>query len=149
MCVIVDASVAGLVFSVPHEPDFQPLWHWLEEKGGKLVYGGHLVDELNRIPAARRLLAELKRSGKALVPSPTTMKQAENDVRNLKLCRSNDQHVVALARASGARVLCTNDRQLENDFTNPAIVPHPKGKIYKKAQHRHLLRHNNICIGRS
>jgi predicted nucleic acid-binding protein len=147
LCVIVDASVAGQVFSNPHKADFQPLWRWLEEKGGKLVYGGYLVEELSRT-SATRMLSELKRSGRALVCSSKKIDQAEKDVRKLKLCRSNDLHIIALARASGARVLCTNDHKLEDDFKNLKIVPRPKGQIYKKAEHAHLLTHNNVCIGR-
>lgn len=148
MCVIVDASVAGRVFSVPHEADFQPLWQWLEEKDGRLVYGGRLTRELNRLPSARRLLAELKRGGRALECRRPDVDEEERVVDRLGLCRSNDPHVIALTRVSGARVLCTNDQNLEIDFTNRQLVPAPKGKIYKQASHKRLLKHNKICIGR-
>lgn len=46
-------------------------------------------------------------------------------------CRSNDFHVIALARVSGARLLFTNDRTLEQDFKDRSLVPDPRGKIYK------------------
>ena len=72
----------------------------------------------------------------------------ERTVGELRLCRSNDLHVVALARLSGARVLCTNDHDLEIDFTNRQLVPAPKGKIYKNANHKAILIHNRLCIGR-
>lgn len=148
MCVIVDASVAGRVFSTPHDADFQPLWRWLTEEDGKLVYGGYLVEELNRIPSAARRLAELKRSGRALECPRKKIEQEELAVRRLRLCRSNDHHVIALAHVSGARVLCANDHKLEDDFKNMKIVPRPKGQVYKTARHAHLLTHNSVCIGR-
>jgi hypothetical protein len=148
LCVIVDASVAGRVFSVPYEADFVPLWDWLEKKDGKLVYGGRLAQELNRLPHARRRLAEMKRSGRALECLRQDVDAEERAVGKLRLCRSNDHHVVALARLSGARVLCTNDRNLEADFTNRQLVPAPKAKIYKVASHKTMLKHNRKCIGR-
>ena len=146
MCVIIDASVAGLVFSSPHHPNFKPLWNWLENKDGRIVYGGYLVKELELV--ARRMLARLKQSGLALECPAKKVEQEETAVRKLKKCRSNDLHVVALARASGARVLCTNDHKLEADFKDLEIVPHPKGQIYKNPKHARMLKHNNICIGR-
>lgn len=129
MCVIVDASVASLVFTVPHEADFVPLWRWLEEDG-KLVYGGRLADELDRLSSARRLLAELKRGGHARECSKHDVDKEEKAVSRSGNCRSNDPHVIALARVSGARVLCADDRKLEYDFKNSQLLPSPKGKIY-------------------
>jgi hypothetical protein len=148
LCVIVDACVAGHVFSVPREADFVPLWSWLEKKDGRLVYGGHLAKELRRLGKATKLLAELKRSGRALECSRRDVDEQEKAVRKLGLCRSNDPHVIALARVSGARVLCTNDDNLQTDFKNQHLLPAPRGQIYKRASHRAMLKHNGICIGR-
>ena len=145
MCVIIDASVAGRVFSVPREPDFVPLWRWLEKDDGRLVYGGKLADELGRLPKVRRFLVRLKEAGLALQCSRIKVDAEENTVRKLRLCRSNDQHVIALARVSGARILCAVDGDLVSDFKNPQLVPSPKGKIYKKASHERVLGHNRLC----
>ncbi|MDE0306934.1 MAG: hypothetical protein OXI87_18940 [Albidovulum sp.] len=46
-------------------------------------------------------------------------------------CESNDQHVLALARISGARLLYTNDQKLMDDFKNTELVSTPKGKVYR------------------
>ena len=148
MCVIVDASVAGLVFSIPYQVDFAPLWRWLIEKDGKLVYGGQLAKELGRLPKAKRILAELKSEGRALLCPRQKVDEEEKEVHKLGLCRSDDPHVIALARVSGARVLCTNDGDLEVDFKNRQLVPAPRGTIYKNASHKSLLKHNRTCIGR-
>jgi len=148
LCVIVDASVAGLVFAVPHKADYVPLWDWLEKKDGKLVYGGRVTDELGRLSNVRRRLAEMKRSGRALECSRQEVDNQEKAIRKLRLCRSNDSHVIALARVSGARVLCADDRDLEADFKNLQLVPKFRGSIYKKARDKPMLKHNGICIGR-
>ncbi len=148
MCVIIDASIASHVFAVPCEADFQPLWDWIEIKDGKVVYGGELHKELKRLEKTRRRLIQLWRAGKALQMPDKEVCQKERAVVASGQCRSDDPHVIALARVSGARVLCTNDRNLEKDFGNLDIVPRPKGKIYKNADHKHLLQHNRICVGR-
>lgn len=145
MCAIIDASVAGLVFTVPYRAEYVPLWRWIEEKDGKIVYGGKLVDELDRVPKAKSRLAELKRSGRAMICASQNVNNEEKAIRKQRLCRSNDPHVIALARISGARVLCAEDGALESDFKNTRLVPSPRGKIYKNANHECVLGHNRLC----
>jgi hypothetical protein len=147
LCVIVDASVAGLVFADPHRADYQPLWDWLERKGGVLVYGGRLAAN-GELKGKKTLLAELKRAGRAYECPKANVDREEKAVKEMGLCRSNDPHVIALARESGARILCANDGNLEADFKNQQLVPNPRGSIYKNAGHKRLLKHNKICIGR-
>jgi hypothetical protein len=147
LCVIVDASVAGLVFSDPHREDYRPFWDWLEKKGGKLVYGGRLAAS-GELKGARRLLVRLKQAGLAHECPKADVDREETAVKQIGLCRSNDPHIIALARFSGARVLCADDRDLEADFKNLQLVPKPKGSIYKNASHKKLLKHNRICVGR-
>lgn len=53
--------------------------------------------------------------------------------------RSNDPHILALARASGARLLYTADKDLIADFKNPRIVSRPRGKVYSGAANARLL----------
>ncbi len=52
---------------------------------------------------------------------------------------SNDAHVIALARVSGARILFCRDTALEKDFRNPSVINNPRGKIYKYKSHKNLL----------
>lgn len=43
---------------------------------------------------------------------------------------SDDEHVLALARVSGARLLYTEDKELIEDFKNSRILS-PRGKVFK------------------
>ena len=45
------------------------------------------------------------------------------------VCQSNDQHVIALAIVSGARLLYSNDRRLQRDFKDRRLID-PPGKVY-------------------
>ena len=67
-------------------------------------------------------------------------------------CKSDDEHVLALALVSGARLLYTNDPALIDDFGNREIVASPRGKIYTTARnagvtdaHRRLLAARDLC----
>lgn len=94
---------------------------------------------------ARRYFAELLRSGRARRYPDEEVDAEEALVQNTGLCVSDDPHVIALARVSGARVLFSEDRDLWNDFRNPRLVPPRGGKIYRKAQHTPLLRDARRC----
>lgn len=54
-------------------------------------------------------------------------------------CTSNDAHVVALARISGARVVATKDIQLHVDIKNKTLLDNPRGSVYQDESHAHLL----------
>src|SRR5690349_12950672 len=107
MCVIIDANRASLVFREPPEPDFAPILDWLLQEGGELVFGGHLAAELDRMGNAKRFLRALVVAGRARQLPGAEVEAEEATVAATGHCRSNDHHVVALARVSGARTLCT------------------------------------------
>lgn len=60
-------------------------------------------------------------------------KRIDAKVRELKqagACKSNDEHVIALAQVSKARLLYTNDKKLTGDFKNEKLVGNPGGKVF-------------------
>ena len=72
------------------------------------------------------------------------------DQHGQKLCRSDDPHVLALARVSGARLLFANDGRLIQDFQNNDILRQPPGKVYPPTDYHRFLndRNNyNLCSG--
>ena len=64
--------------------------------------------------------------------------RAEAKLKNLNL-KSNDIHILALAKAGNVKLLCSNDVHLHKDFKG---VIH--GKVYKDRRHSKLLI-NNGC----
>lgn len=147
MCLIIDANLAGLVFGSPPHPDFVPVLDWLQQRDGCLVVGGHLADELGRLERARRFVVQLLRAGIARQVPAAEVAREEAEVVATGLCESNDSHVVALARASGARTLCTHDRALQRDFRNAQLVAKPRGSVYQRPDHGKLLRHTPPSCG--
>lgn len=143
MCLIVDANRAHVLFGQPGSDVAAAVWKWLR-KDGILIYGGQLAAELGRTAGALRLLAELRRSGRAVKESDVDIAREEERIKASGECASNDQHVIALACVSGARVLYTEDKTLMKDFVNTRLL-RPKGKIYRRAQQRRLLAHARGC----
>jgi len=136
MYMIIDANAASFVFSNPCHKDYEPIFEWIEKKGGKIVYGGKNASELYKINNARRSIINLNRAGRALLIEDR-LASIEISVINSGYCKSDDPHVIALARRSGARFLCLKgDDDLEVDFKNLNLLPFKKGKIYKRYEHR-------------
>ncbi len=127
MCIIIDANRLGDLLAEPTNPEVAPVRRWLK-KGGRLIYstGGDFAAEVGR--RARARLLEYARDGSALqVP----WAKIEADALALApQIRSDDPHVLALARFSGARLLYTHDGHLIEDFKNKTIIDGPRGKVY-------------------
>jgi hypothetical protein len=145
MCVIVDSNIAHLIFNESPDRDFLPVLDWIQNKDGCLVLGGRLAAELFSSNRAHRYVLELNRAGKAISFPVEIVNCEEHKVEMMNVCISNDPHVIALARVSGARTLCSHDRALHRDFKNGNLISNPKGSIYQTEKHQHLLRHTKSC----
>ena len=69
--------------------------------------------------------------------------------------QSDDPHVLALAQASGARLLYSNDGPLQDDFRNRRLIDNPRGSVYSTQVnkqftrvHRRLLQRRDLCAVR-
>ena len=144
MCAIVDANVRDQVFGDAQSPAGKHFLDWLTpERGGRLIVGGRLLQELSGLQKFQRWLrVSIKLSVAKIVPDDR-VNSATTDLENRGVCKSNDAHVVALAMIGGARLLFTNDRFLQGDFKQNI----QDGKIYTTrlrdtvtSTHRRLLR---------
>jgi hypothetical protein len=143
VCLIIDANRASLVFGQPHD-DYRPILDWLE-RGGMIVFGAKLARELDRVDAARRYLRALVQAGRAHQASGTTVDAEEAAMAAVGAIRSDDPHVLALARATGTRLLCSNDERLIADFKDKKWIDRPRGKVYRTKAHARLLGHTSGC----
>jgi hypothetical protein len=142
MCLIVDANIAALVFrpTAPAPTDFEPLRKALFERRARAVWGGKLCDEYRAMRKYAGLIREMDRQGiLRRVPDESVNSEVQS-VEATQLCCSNDVHIIALARASRVKLLCSKDSALHTDFTNPKLVH--GGKVYQNRSHRHLIHHN-------
>ena len=147
MCLIIDANLTAQVFAATPNPNFVPVLDWLSSRDGLMVYGGKNYDELKRVGRAAIFIQQLARAGHALQFRKESIEAEEKVVAQFNLMRSDDPHVIALARISGARVVCTDDVALIDDFKNTRLVPSPKGKVYRRKNHQNVLGHSKGCRG--
>ena len=156
MCAIVDANVGHEVF----DPDRQTgagrfFYNWLmRPNGGTIVVGGALLRELNRSEAFRRFFGDRLLANRARLIPDDDVGRAQEQIRSQGSHSSNDEHILALARVSGARLLFTNDRALQDDFRDRSIVGGTRGRVYTtrersdvRSTHRDLLNRADLCDG--
>lgn len=156
MCAIVDANVGHEVFDTGRQTEAgRFFYNWLmRPNGGILVAGGELLRELNRSESFRRFFGERLLANRARRIPNEPVAAAEEEIRSQGTGNSNDEHILALAQVSGARLLFTNDRDLQGDFRNRNIIGGTRGRIYTTLQsndisrtHRNLLNRSDLCEG--
>jgi predicted nucleic acid-binding protein len=137
VCVIIDVNIAKDVL-VSERIDFAPLIRAVYAGRLPVVHGGQLTKEYQRHGEVMDVIAELDQAGLARRIDDAAIEVEYKKIA--KRCTSDDQHILAIARACGARLLCTNDSTLQEDFCEKSLVDKPRGKIYKNEAHKHLLR---------
>ena len=141
MCIIVDANKLGGFLGEPPHDEAAPIRKWLERHSGSgvIVYsnGGKFACELGG--KAEKKLRTYVQAGKARLEPADRFEDDEEFLRKSGLLRSDDPHVLALARTSGARLLYTGDEKLVADFKNAALIRRPRGKVYSSAANASLL----------
>lgn len=148
MCLILDTNRFGDVLSVLPKSAYVSLLRWLTDPDGdgNLVLGGTKYrSELARHETARRFFVQRVRAGRAHAVDDKIVDAEELRLRSAKSCASDDEHVIALARTSGARVICTEDKALMADVKNKHLLDGPRGRVYRTARHSGLLHHDPGC----
>ena len=125
---------------------------WIEYGSVPLVVGGKLLREPDRSKNFRTWRREALRAGKLRIVDHQEVRESTDFLKGNSSCRSDDEHVVALAQVSGARLLFSNDKDLQSDFKNRELLDAPRGKIYSTRlstkfgnSHKRLLRRTDLC----
>ena len=155
MCAIIDVNVVGEVFASDRPPPGEQFFDWLETPRARLVVGGKLLEELSRNGNFAAWAREGFLGGRVRRFPDEAVEEETVAVRAKRLCRSDDAHIIALARVSRARLLYSRDRNLHADFRNPHLISKPRGSVYPlgesdnaRKQRQSLLKPNNLCPGR-
>lgn len=142
MCIIVDANVAH-EFNAPLTEEASNVYHWLMNDGGVIAAGGKLKRELVATNF-RNIYQALLLAGRLYQYDDNEVDRAEVRIVKKGGLRSNDPHVIALARVSRCRLLFSRDQRLHADFSNPRVL-RPRGRVYQDQSHEHLLRTARPC----
>ena len=146
MCAIIDNNVVHEAFGDRRTEAGTKFREWLDRGGSPLVVGGKLLDELDGNATFREWRSTAAQYGRVQRVRDQAVRSKADELQASRACKSNDHHVIALAQLSGARLLYSNDSDLHADFSNPALINGPRGRVYSTKErqsfgpaHRHLL----------
>ena len=153
MCAILDANVVSEVFGTTTPEAGERFRQWIDAESGRFVTGGKNFRELEQMKLAERWLLDAIRSGKIKKENDSVIDQWTEDIQHAGGYQSDDPHILALAKVSGARLLYSNDNDLRKDFKNRNLIDNPQGRIYSTLRnqsftstHRSLLRRRDLCL---
>lgn len=141
MTIIIDANCAQETLCPEPSDDFRPVLDAILQKGAQVAYGGSkLKGEYGALPSVWRFVVALDRAGKARLWPDAEIDALQAALTVSGSLKSDDPHIIALAQVSGARLLCSRDKALHQDFLAKELVDQPRGKVYQRAAHARLLR---------
>lgn len=132
MCAIVDANVVHEVFGSERPPAGKGFFDWINTGNGHLVVGGKLENELRGNTGFKGWAQTARRAGhlRMIQVDDGKVNAKTEELERDGTCRSNDTHVIALAQIGRARLLYSNDKALQQDFRDRALIDKPRGKVY-------------------
>ena len=114
--------------------------------------GGKLRGELLQSERFQEWAYSARLAGRLRYEDNAKVDKRVNKIERIGAHSSDDPHVIALAQVSGARLLYTNDRKLQEDFKNKALIDKPPGKVYSTLRtqkftksHERLLANRALC----
>lgn len=125
MCIptIIDASAFGAVLDPRAGTELRS---WIDRGHGRVVYSndGGYWNELVKSGRMLELIEAYRRADRARLVDAASVRVAEESLMHVTTrSRAKDKPVLALARASGALVLCSTDAALMDDFLDARLLP--------------------------
>ena len=149
MCAILDTNLAGEVFRPSPRVVAGQFFDWMNSPKCRLVVGGELRRELEQVEAYLAWSQQALLTGKLQQIDDNIVD--ERTVALTGACRSDDEHIIALAQISGARVLYSEDRDLGDDFRDRDLLE-PRGRLLPLGETRNarqarqrLLSEPDLC----
>ncbi len=154
MCAIVDVNVSHEIFGTNRPEAGEKFFERLNSGSLHLVVGKKLLGEL-RYGKAQQWIQQAILAGIVHQETEGKVDRREEELNREGRCLSNDAHIIALGQISGARLLYSNDRALQEDFRSKRLIDRPRGKVYSTNErkdftsvHARLLNNRNLCRNR-
>lgn len=130
MCVVAIVDADSLpVLATRQGPGDELFLSWIRSRHGVIAFpsSGQYRTEIQNNRAVMMLIQRYEQGGQLRKISAGQLETADDQIRQ-KCHRSNDPHILSLALASEARVLCSNDDDLRSDFKDRNVLP-PMGRL--------------------
>ena len=150
----MDANVVTEVFGADQPPAGKGFFDWINTGPGRLVVGGKLRGELQQSSKGfREWAARATQYGRIRIKDDGDVNARTEELQAEAALRSDDPHVIALAQVSGSRLLYSNDRALQQDFRDRALIDNPRGSVYStlrskkftRSRKDQLVARNELC----
>ncbi|MDE0401463.1 MAG: hypothetical protein OXL96_27010 [Candidatus Poribacteria bacterium] len=140
--MILDTNTFGK-FKNPADEDMEPVWRWLDNRNGKIVYANtkKFEDEWER-GGMIHLRDQMMRAGQLKLVSEGVQEKADELEGEIA---SNDEHIIALAIIARVKVLISyqeGDRDLFDDFKDKNLVG---GRVYTRKAHAQRMLKGDTC----
>lgn len=141
MCIVIDTNTLPLVFQ--GDPKFVPVWQWIVNGRGVIVYGGtKYKNELKRMPRYAKILKLLMDKRKVCEIRQDLVDNCEQAIISMtKGTNCNDQHIIAIFSVSKCMLFCSLDRRSYEYVQDKRF--YPKGqkppRIYRSSGNQSLL----------
>lgn len=125
MCVIAIVDADSFPVLVTRQgPGDNLFLSWIGSRHGILAFtnAGKYFKELRKNQAVMELIRRYEQGGQLRKISADQLTASDHQIAQKNL-RSNDSHILSLALASNAKVLCSNDGKLRDDFKDRDILP--------------------------
>ena len=136
--IIIDADVVARVLHSDSDCDFSHLHDAIFHRKRYdvlLAFGGARLTWEYKKAGMLRIISVLDKAGRI---SLSNDQDVDNEAKKIKSrCKSNDEHIVALARVGAVSIVATLDYDLSRDFRNRTLVLN--GRTYKNKKHYKLL----------
>lgn len=151
VCIVIDTDVLGCVFDPANtrHSNYIPVTDWITKGEGFLVLGGtEYLRQLRDAPRYYKVMVELKKMGRVMRIRDVLVDEQCKQVWLLlgSNTRCDDAHLIAIIRASGCRLICSNDKRADTYLKNKRyyLRRQKPPSIYRNSDHRHLLCRRNI-----
>ncbi|MGR3914868.1 MAG: type II toxin-antitoxin system VapC family toxin [Gammaproteobacteria bacterium] len=126
MCIILDASVFDAYCKGVR--NMGPVRKWVEKDRGNIVYSpvDKIRKEWNRHDHMKDKIPLYRRLGVLQMVNAKEVLAQTKALRQSRKLRSDDPHIIALAKVGGATLLVSEDKKLWHDFV--AMIKN--GKTY-------------------
>lgn len=133
--------------------EFKPIFDWLFEGEGKVVFGGETYrKELEHLTDIRKIFVLLERMNKVVHIDDDKVDAYVKKLKSKLVHRDfDDQHIVAIVAESKCQLICSKDKRAMPYFKNKikGISLYPRGvkrpQIYTAKRHKKLLCKKNIA----
>ncbi len=150
MCLVIDTNTLAAVFDpkASNHEEFKFVSDWIYDGKGKIVFGGSKYKEELSKTKYLSLFTQLNIAGKSCKANDMLVDEEAKTIETiLQHPNFDDQHIVALLRITGCKLICSDDKRAHpyfrhNLFFKTASV---RPKIYTGKRNKDLLNDNNIA----